>query len=259
MKPNTPHRVYTIKSAICHGGHFYCMSTIRESTYGILHHFAASSFLTNTQHTADSRLLLRRIVVYIHYIFVRRQFDTRQPTMPTPHVPNVSTFEGTIDLFMICVIMELGNLLNPQAYRRGTHPERQCDPIATLYSRGLARDIMDWWHAHYELVSEDGTRCTGWELFDKLFSHQARVLAIYRRVSEERGIFTDEHECTAAEFETWLTRYHGKRLGFRGPVANWVSQHKQDQGWKSASFAWPGPTYSVKARTTPMPHKASKP
>ena len=118
MKPNSPHAVYTTNSAICYGGHFYCSATIRNSIFGIYHTFCAATLLTNTEHTVDSCLLLRRMLVYTHYLFARRAFDATRPTMPTPHVPDVSTFDGAMDMFMLCIIMEFGSLLNPWAYCR---------------------------------------------------------------------------------------------------------------------------------------------
>jgi hypothetical protein len=257
MRPNTPHLVYTMESAICHGGHFYCMSTIRDSIFGIFHTFSASSLLTNTEHTKDARLLLRRIVTYIHYVFVRREFDTSQSAMPTPHVPDVSTFEGTIDLFMLCIVMELGDLINPRAYRRETNPGHH-DLLFTIHVRGLARDLLDWWQAHYQFVSEDGTqRVAGWELFHQLLLHQVRTLVIYKGLAERSGIDSDEPECKASAFATWLVKYHGKRLGFsKSTLSDWVSEHQQD--WPSMSFAWPGEIYAVEPRTPPYSFKASK-
>jgi hypothetical protein len=66
--------------------------------------------------------------------------------MPTPHVPDVSTFEGTIDLFMLCVVMELGDLINLRAYHRETNPGHH-DLVSTIHARGLACDLPDWWQA----------------------------------------------------------------------------------------------------------------
>lgn len=137
MRPNTPHLVYTPASAICSGGHFYCMSTIRDSIYGIFHTFSASSLLTNTEHTKDAHLLLQRIITYIHCLFIQHDFDTSQPDMPAPDVPDVSTFDGLIDLLMLCVVMELSNLLNPRAYQRDLTPKHH-ELLVTLHTCGLA-------------------------------------------------------------------------------------------------------------------------
>jgi hypothetical protein len=256
MRPNTPHMVYTLESAICHGGHFYSISTIRDSVYGIYRTFSASGLLTNTEHTKDARLLLRRLVAFLHYIFVRRQFDPCRPAMPSPHAPDVSTFEGMIDLFMLCIVMELGHLLNPGAYRREATPELH-DLVSIVYSRGLARELLDWWQACYELVGEDGTRRSGWQIFHELFSHQVRALAVYKRLAERDGIDSDEPECTAAAFITWLARFHGKQLGVtESSLSRWVAENEKK--WASASFAWPGKVYTVCVRKTLIPFEPHK-
>jgi hypothetical protein len=62
MRPNTPHCVVTFESAICTGGHLYASSTICDSCYGYLHAFVVSTLLTNTEHTTEAQLLLRRLV-----------------------------------------------------------------------------------------------------------------------------------------------------------------------------------------------------
>ncbi|KAF8227114.1 hypothetical protein L208DRAFT_1298262 [Tricholoma matsutake] len=119
MQPNTLHFVVTPESAICHGGHFYAMSTIQDTVFGLYHMFVASERVTNMEHSHDAHLLLQRMVTYLHYVLIKRgsKLDLSMP-LPTCHIPDVSTFEGVLDLFMLCVVMELGDLINPLAYRK---------------------------------------------------------------------------------------------------------------------------------------------
>lgn len=70
MRPNTPHTVLTVESAICHGGHLYTSSTLMDSNYGFFSSFAGSSLLTNTQHTSDTQLFLQRMIAYFHHIYL---------------------------------------------------------------------------------------------------------------------------------------------------------------------------------------------
>jgi hypothetical protein len=70
MRPNTPHAVLTVDSAICHGGHFYAMATMEDTNNGFLNSFLGSTLLTNTQHTSDAQLLLRRMVAHYHRMIV---------------------------------------------------------------------------------------------------------------------------------------------------------------------------------------------
>jgi hypothetical protein len=65
MMPNTPHAAYTLKPAICHGGHFISTGNMEGTLFGMVHSFMGSQLLTNTEHY-PSRQLLRRIVHFYH-------------------------------------------------------------------------------------------------------------------------------------------------------------------------------------------------
>lgn len=70
MRPNTPHAVVTPDNSICHGGHFYATSTLRDTCYGIFHSFVSGTLTTNTDHCLHAMQLLARMVVYYHQHFV---------------------------------------------------------------------------------------------------------------------------------------------------------------------------------------------
>ena len=69
MRPNVPHAVYTPKDAICHGGHFYAISTIQDTMFGLVHSFVGGNLVTNTDHIS-SRQLLGRMAHFYHSAFV---------------------------------------------------------------------------------------------------------------------------------------------------------------------------------------------
>jgi hypothetical protein len=133
MRPNTPHFVVTPESAICHEGHFYAMSTIQDTVFGLYHMLVAGKRVTNTEHSQDAHLLLRRMVTYLHNVLVRHRskLDSSTP-LPMPHIPNVLTFEGVLDLFMLCIVMELGDLVNPW------HTRRSIDMAVSMTMTGYA-------------------------------------------------------------------------------------------------------------------------
>lgn len=68
MRPNTVHMVVTLENSICHGGHFYAMSTMRDSCFGLYGCFFYNSKLTNTDHVR-SRAMLRRMVCYCAQVY----------------------------------------------------------------------------------------------------------------------------------------------------------------------------------------------
>jgi hypothetical protein len=73
MRPCRPHAVVTLDHSICQGGHVYTWSTIQDSVYGIFHTFVEGLYLTNSEHTWESRELLRRMVTYYHLHFVQKK------------------------------------------------------------------------------------------------------------------------------------------------------------------------------------------
>ena len=66
MRPNTPHAVYTVMHSLCHGGHFYSMSTIQDTLFGIIHAF--------TSHE-NTRTMIRRMVIFVHRALIDQELD----------------------------------------------------------------------------------------------------------------------------------------------------------------------------------------
>src|ERR1700679_1405191 len=193
MRPNTPHFVVTPESAICHGGHFYAMSTIQDTVFVLYHMFVASKRVTNTEHSHDAHLLLRRMVIYFHYVLFKLGSKPTPSAAPysIPHIPDVSTFDGVIDLFMLCIIMELGDLINPLAYRKKYRNgwNRDHDRLSTIHACGLSRDLRTWWHAHYRLYDpQEEVLVNDEALFKAFFCQHIRALISYKRAAEKKEV-----------------------------------------------------------------------
>ena len=223
MWPNTPHFVVTPESAICHGGHFYAMSTIQDMVFGLYHMFVASKRVTNTEHSYDAHILLRRMVVHVHHVLVKHGSKLTAPHN-TPHIPDVSTFEGLLDLFMLCIVMELGDLINPVAYKKKYHHnrDRDLDRLCTIHARGLSRDLRSWWHAHYMLFDPQEKMLLDSEvIFRQLLCQHIRALISYKRAAEKTDVQGEVEECTAAVLESLLKKYfpsvvYSRALGDKG-------------------------------------------
>jgi len=237
MRPNTPHFVVTPESAICHGGHFYAMSTIQDTVFGLYHMFVASTRVTNTEHSEDAHLLLRRMVVYLHYVFVKRGSkvtDSTSKPPPISHVPNLSTFEGALDLFMLCIIMELGDLINPLAYKKTYRQARHHSlRVCTIHARGLSRDLRNWWDSCYIFLDPE-TRMlhTAESVFKNLLSQHLSTLVFYKKMAEENDVRGEVPECTAKVLQSLLQKYL--------PYALYSPCHR--------GFEWGGAMYVVQAR-----------
>jgi hypothetical protein len=212
MRPNTPHFVVTPESAICHGGHFYAMSTIQDTVFGLYHMFVASKRVTNTEHSYDAHLLLRRMVVYVHHVLVKHGSKLNSLNAPhnIPHVPDISTFDGVLDFFMLCIVMELGDLINPVAYKKKYHhnQDRDHDRLCTIHARGLSRDLRSWWHAHYMLFDPQEKEPVDSEVvFKQLLCQHIGALVSYKRAAEKTGVQGKVEECTAAVLESLMKKY----------------------------------------------------
>lgn len=247
MRPNTPHCVFTPEAAICHGGHFYATSTIRPTIFGFYHGFAASSIVTNTHHTRDARLLLSRLVTYIHHVLVCSGFSPLTDSTPPVHVPDITTFEGAVDLFMLCIIMELGSLLNPAAYSRMKRVDHK-DLLATIRARGLARNLIDWWQYHYVFIGKDGPGPSGTQFFEALFAHHVHGLITYKRLAEDQTIDADDDNCTADQLERWVFLFHQSQLKNASTLTT----------EKTMTFDWPGEKYRVQRSEQSQPYVQSK-
>lgn len=239
MRPNTPHFVVTPEAAICHGGHFYAMSTIQDTVFGLYHMFVSSRRVTNTEHSHDAHLLLRRMITYVHYVLVKHGSKQNLSTAPhaTPHVPDVSTFEGMLDLLMLCIVMELGDIINPLAYKKKHRHsrDRDHDRLSTIHARGLSRDLRAWWHAHYMLFDPQRKKFLDSEaVFKELLCQHIGALISYKRAAEKNGVQGEVEECTAKVLESVLKKYF--------PLAMYP------HGLKDQGFEWQGNIYEVQDR-----------
>jgi hypothetical protein len=252
MGPNTPHYVVTPESAICHGGHAYTTSTIRQSAYGIFHTFTASSVVTNTEHTRASWLLLQRLMIYIHDRVLRA--SAQNIWLTDPHIPPMDTTEGSLDLFHLCVLMELGELLDPFLYGRERDADSAQYRMNTIYTRGCARNLLTWWHSRFEHYSDD---CSDprkdYAVFSDLLEKQVTALIAYKKQAERLDMLPDSPECTAKALIKKVLQ------SFTGPPYSIVDyspsyrenflepQPSRDQN--SLSFAWEGvPPINVRSK-----------
>lgn len=69
MRPNTPHVVFTTNNSIVLGAHFYSMSNMQPTFFGIVHCLMGNNLLTNTDH-GRTRPLLLRMMQYLYKCLV---------------------------------------------------------------------------------------------------------------------------------------------------------------------------------------------
>jgi hypothetical protein len=196
MGPNTLHYVVTPESAICHGGHAYATSTISQSIYGIFYTFVASSVVTKTEHTWASRLLLQRLVIYIHDHVVRT--SNLKIWLTDPHIPQMDTTESSLDLFHLCALMEFGELLDPFLYGQEQDAGSTQYRINVIYARGCVRNLLTWWHSRFEHHSDGSSGPEkDYMVFSGLLEKQVTALLTYKNQAEWLDMLPDSLVCTA--------------------------------------------------------------
>ncbi|KAG6915522.1 hypothetical protein DXG01_011053 [Tephrocybe rancida] len=189
MRPNTLHAVYTPSDAICRGGHFYPISTIRDSIYGIYHTFVASEFVTNADHWNVSQMMLTWLLALIHR-------NTLLPSLSgvdrsNLHIPDFDSWEGILDQLCLHNLFELGNVLN---YTHGADDARGRKRAIT--NRQRSRQVIDWIFSHIQFksttkqgaakaLSRTEAKAT---LCHAFLAHQARALVLYKQRAEERKL-----------------------------------------------------------------------
>ncbi|TFK68887.1 hypothetical protein BDN72DRAFT_858108 [Pluteus cervinus] len=146
MRPNTPHAVITPESSICYGGYLICHTTIRDTCYGLFHSASRGHVLTNVAGIPEALLLLRRIMMY---------WASVVPTSRSnPHQPDPETAEGVLDILTVCILAEVGNLLDDRFWKETMEPRER---IEVIEARRLSRFLVSWMDGSISLSNKDNT------------------------------------------------------------------------------------------------------
>jgi len=113
MKPNTVHYVLTVDDAITYSHHFYPAHCAQMTTFGIIHVFILNFAVTNTLHD-ELFTLIRRIMAMWH---VRYDEDRAFNAAADPHIPNISTVSGLMDIMAFGNLLELAQVLDRRRYQ----------------------------------------------------------------------------------------------------------------------------------------------
>jgi hypothetical protein len=212
----TIHAVVTPSASICHGGHFYAISNMVNAFYGIVHTVVGSSHLTNTEHTTDSRMLLRRLVSHVYSCTVVEKFEpsVQHRTPKSAHVPKLNTINGVTDLFSLLNLMELSDILNPFSYTALGLPLK--DRVQMIHARKLSRIILRWFFCKYEIRYGHGELIQdGEEFYYRCLGHQTKAILRYKIAAEECGMASDVKSCSAETMQSFINRV------FKGNAAFW--------------------------------------
>lgn len=152
LQPNTPYRVLAVQSSIYAGGLFYSISNITDSCIGVLQSFLSTSTPRELGLFKTSRLLLARMLIYIHQQFVLDAITETSPSQNLPvnlvHLPDLETMDGILAVLSLINIAELANVLHPDTYQAGVDPEER---MFLMHVRMQGRGLLQWLDSHYTL------------------------------------------------------------------------------------------------------------
>ncbi|KAH6915898.1 hypothetical protein BKA70DRAFT_1418816 [Coprinopsis sp. MPI-PUGE-AT-0042] len=157
IRPFTPYAIISVDDSITHNSSFIAASTIRSSCFGYMYSLISSSSRNNPSHQA-CRMLLRRMVHYLHLVYLGGRFLEGYGVFQQPpelaHVPDLFTFDGVVDLLSICNLFEMANVLSYEAYMPQNLPEY--DRTHFIQTRKLCREMVHWAGSRLLFVSEAG-------------------------------------------------------------------------------------------------------
>ena len=187
--------------------------------------------------------------MHIHHILVMGQVDPQFSELPDPHVPDLATLNGMLDLFMLCIFTELGEFLDPTAYKqqhRDGHALEH-DRLLEIHTQGAARHLLQFWDSHFMFLLPGGCLVDGPTIFHWLFAHQVKVLITYNNLSEKQNIHSEELECKATVFAFLVHKYF--------PGLDWAEDL---EGSSSEKFNWPMIGYTVSISGRGMRYKVNQ-
>ena len=256
MRPNTPHAVMTPDAAICHGGHYLSTSTLRLTCYGYLIGFSLSTLLTNTNHTTECQLLFRKLLGYYFEVYTQGQPDDAgdeviftasmgklTPSLkgplefPVPQVPDVSNFNGMQDLFSLCNVVEMANILHPESYSdEGLRVSVRQDMIR---GRALSRAIVAWVISNYD-IEVVSTETFYWNYL----AYQAHAVCFAKKFGDSKKAYSFTGVPLARGVQALIeSSFHG--------IKNFWEQWESFAGIEPQTFAWPNDNQLVvKTRAT---------
>lgn len=162
---------------------------------------------------------------------------------PRRHLPDVSTFNGILDLCSLFCLLELGNVLSTWSYGKEDELERR----RLMYARKRARILRHWLFQQYQLWDAE-SNLVNYEVdfYWPYLVQQAKALKEYKRKAclQDIGHRDVNEPCTPTAVAKVIEN------SLRRPEALWAIYSTEID--TLTSFAWGGPTFSVTKFIGPM-------
>jgi hypothetical protein len=186
-------------------------------------------------------VILGTVLIFLHQkLSPNHPSGKRDP--PPNHIPDVSTFEGILDVLSLCSVLELGNIFNLWAYSRETlkgMPQRH----RLICARSRARALVSWIFFTYKLLDTRDHVIDGLlDFYWPYLAQQARTMVEYKKLARKQKI-TGRVSSSDADKDVNVRDLHNALLRCfkRNPAL--LEKYKQTK--PSNSFAWKGSAFKV--------------
>ncbi|RXW15279.1 hypothetical protein EST38_g10577 [Candolleomyces aberdarensis] len=160
MPPGMLHAVFTIKSSVCTGGHYYLWETMEHTIHALIRSTIMSHQIINTEnYAAESRQILLRMMGFLHEEMIMN-YRTHDDD---PDLPSLKTTEHWIALSAFFCLIKLFNIISIGTYRV-TNEHHFIERRDMVWGRGLMEHSMDVLSKLYQFDFEK-------ELFDPMLGH----------------------------------------------------------------------------------------
>ena len=175
------------------------------------------------------------------------------------HVPDITMWEGVLDLLSFCALMELLNVVDQSTYEvvlstYNSDSSRPADPgmlplhrLECIAARKISREMLLHFFTKYELLDSSGRSIDGVrDLWWKYLGRQVKCLVDLKLMSLRESI-GGAKDCTKEKFQREITLfYKGFPREFRALTEQMAMANEVD------SFSWPKTiSYQVRALSHP--------
>jgi hypothetical protein len=192
MRPATLHYVLTVEDSIMLGRHFYSSSTSQQSAFGMIHTFIINSVITNVRHD-NVNTMIRRMMTMWHVAYDEDPFFNPSSG---PHVPDMTTMAGLMDVIAIGNLLELAHVIDHRHYDGEIQwVESREMAMARWRYRKLQTHFAKWY-----VTIIDGVSVCPISVFRRSLVEFAAAIIIYKRKATAAS-FPKAEGCSKQLFE----------------------------------------------------------
>jgi len=232
MRPSTHHYVLTVDNSIIHGRHMYPACVSQMSAFGIVHCFVMGHAVTNvTTHEKMLICLRRNMAMWVDKYLQDPDFLPGSD----PHIPNIATMDGLLDIMAIGNLLELGAVLHPSSYTTsGFNDDSDMGAARAMYRR-----LQLHFALNYVTTVNKVTICPH-SIFRRYLVEFAAALVVYKEDSYMEAPKT--RGCTPARVKGKVESFFSKNYPELQPKL--LTLIKARHEW----LCWTGPTINIKHR-----------